>query len=135
MKKLHYIGFSNQVCSCRYKTVTIDGRLCLVIQQTEDSTTSITNTIETLVSQILATDLLGMDPTDLRVFEHYPASLKPIVEWQEVTFEGNQKRKPRRTIVQALMELVSPTEQPYVVWNPNWYQVSTAMQAKLAALI
>jgi hypothetical protein len=135
MKKLHYIGFSNQVCSCGYKTVTIDGRLCLIIQQTQDSTTSITNTIETLVSQILATDLLGTDPAELRVFEHYPANMKPIVEWQEVTFEEKHKRKPRRTIVQALVDLVSPTEQPYVVWHPNWYGVSASMQAKLAAEI
>lgn len=135
MKKMHYIGFLNQVCSCGYKTVTIDGRLCLIVQQTPDSTTSITNTIETIVSQILATDLLGTDPAELRVFEHYPASMKPIVEWQEVTFEGKDKRKPRRTIVQALMELVSPSQQPYVVWNPDWHQVSPSMQVKLAAAI
>ena len=134
MKTVHYIGFDNRICSCEYATGTIDGRPCLVVKQTSNSTTSITNKIEDIVSQLLATDLFGIDATQLRVFEFYPPELNPLAVWHEVGFEGVQKRNPRKTIVQKLVELVSPTEQPYVVWNPGWNGVRPELQQQLAKI-
>lgn len=134
MKIHNYIGFDGNLCTCGYVYRDIDGVPHLVLKQLPGSTTSITNLVETIVSQLLAHDIFGVDATKLRVFEFYPASMTPLVEWQEVKFEHVAKRQPRKTIVQSIVEIFKPTEQPFVVWNPEWHRVEAALQQRLSQL-
>lgn len=134
MKTHQYIGFNNNLCTCGYVYREIDGVPHLVLKQLPGSTTSITNLVETIVSQLLAHDIFGVDATKLRVFEFYPASMTPLVEWQEVKFKHVAKRQPRKTIAQSIVEFFQPTEQPFVVWNPEWYPVHVDLQKRLSQL-
>lgn len=134
MQVTNYIGFNNQVCQCEFVSGTVNGVEVLVLKQTANSKTSITNMIENIVSGLLASDLNDIDATNLRVFEFYPPGIAPQVSWQEVTFGGVARRSPRKTILQRLVEFVRPTEQPFVVWNPAWSGVPTGLQIQLAGL-
>lgn len=134
MQPTSYIGFSNQVCQCEYVDGKVNGEHVLILKQTANSKTSITNMVEHIVSGLLAGPLNSVDARKLRVFEFYSPSLAPLVSWQEVTFSGVERRSPRKTIIQQLIEYVRPTEQPFVVWQPAWNPVSQQLQSQLAAL-
>lgn len=134
MQVTNYIGFNNQVCQCEFVSGTVNGDEVLVLKQTANSKTSITNMVENIVSGLLAGDLNGIDATKLRVFEFYSPSVTPLVSWQEVTFAGVARRSPRKTILQRLVEFVRPTEQPFVVWHPAWSAVPNGLQVQLAGL-
>ena len=133
MKTHTYIGFTGSLCTCGYVLGDIDGVPHLVLKQLQGSATSITNLVETIVSQLLSGDLFGIDATKVRVFEFYPATMKPLVSWQEVSFEI-AKREPRRTIVESIIEVFKPTEQPYVAWKPQWNPVPISLQQRLSEL-
>jgi len=130
----NYIGFNNQLCTCGYVIGNIDGIPVLVVVQFKESTTSITNMIETIVSQLLASALLGVNAHQLRVFEFYSPSMNPLIVWQEVKFGEVALRKPRKTIVESISEWFKPTEQPFVAWIPDWYGVPTRLAERLSAL-
>ena len=134
MQTVNYIGINNQVCQCEFVTGTVNGGEVLVLKQTPNSTTSITNMVESIVSALLSGPLNNMDATKLRVFEFYSPSIKPLIVWQEVVFSGVAKREPRRTILEKLVEFIRPTEQPYVVWAPQWAPVSPALATQLALI-
>jgi hypothetical protein len=133
MKTASYIGFNNDICTCGYVFDTINGVPCLVLKQMPGSKTAITLLVEDIVNQLLRGDLLGVDATKMRVFEFYPPSINPLVNWQEVTFKV-AKREPRKTIVESIVEFFKPMEQPYVVWNPSWNPIGGPLQQKLSAL-
>jgi hypothetical protein len=97
------------------------------------STTSITNLVGTIVTQLLARDLFGTDATKMRVFEFYPQSMVPLASWQEVTFKVAQ-RKPRRTIVESIIEMFKATEQPCVVWDPECNAITESQKQKLSVM-
>ena len=133
MKTHSYIGFNGNLCTCGYALNDIDSVPHLVLKQLQGSSTSITNLVETIVTQLLAGDLFGVDARRLRVFEFYPASMKPVVSWQEVSFQV-AKREPRITIAESIIELFKASEQPYVVWKPEWHPVPATLQQRLSLL-
>jgi hypothetical protein len=80
--------------------------------------------IEHLTIHVLANRLTGTPPENVRVFEHYNPELKPIIEWQEVSFGSSGEIDEGKSVIGRLIELVIPsTDSPryYVdapIWNP-----------------
>lgn len=128
MKKLPYNGFSNTSSACEYGIGDIGGKTAIVFLQTTSGGTSITNMIEALTMHVLATDLKGVAPNQVRVFEHYAPSLKPLHEWQEVSFEDIGEIQEEKSIARKLIELVVPSNEPrnWYVNGPSWKPVTPA---------
>lgn len=126
MKKLEYLGFTNKLCECEYGISTINGENILIIKQTLNSKTSITNVIETIVSNILAKDLFGKNPENIRIFEHYPATLDNPQVWQEVKFKKTYEMYPDMSFIDKLKQLllVQGKERYWAVDDPDWSSVS-----------
>lgn len=122
MKKLEYLGFNNQTCECEYEITTINGECILVIKQTSNSTTSITNVIGTIVSKILASDLFGKNPENIRVFEYYPPSGSPIQVWNEVKFNNTYEMHPNLSFIDKLKQLLVTRKKAncWAVDDPVW---------------
>lgn len=121
MKTLHYQGFSKP-CTCQYDIVDVNGKSCVLLVQGPLINTSITNMVEVLVSRILCHDLAGTNPSDIRVFEYYSPSLKPLRVWQEVFFEEHFQIKEDRGLLAKLLEaVVGTSETPtWGVDKPSW---------------
>ncbi len=137
MKKLHYNGFNNCESSCHYVISEIDDKQALVFYTDRILGTSVTNLIEEVTAQVLASDLPGVSPEEVRVFEHYNPQLAPIWEWMEVTFEsfsgGRQKEGLIKKIKNKIFSIQA--DERYYVYNPNWKSVSSADIEKLSKLI
>jgi hypothetical protein len=129
MKTLNYNGFSNTPSTCEYGIGDIHGKTAIVFYQGAMGGTSITNMIEALTMHVLSTDLQGVDPAQVRVFEHYAPSLNPLAEWQEVTFLDKGEIQEDKGIARKLIELVlssSNTTKQWYVNNPAWLPVNAA---------
>lgn len=126
MKTLKFYGFSNTPSSCEYGIGEIDGKVAILFHQRELSGTSITNMIEHLTIHVLAEELSGTLPEDIRVFEHYNPKLNPIYEWAEVVFSETGKIDEGKSILKNLVDLVFPSGTPpkYYVDSPKWLKVS-----------
>jgi len=124
METLDFNGFGNTPSSCEYGVGEIDGSVAIVFYQNALIGTSITNMIEHLTIYVLANSLSGTSPENVRVFEHYNPELRPIIEWQEVSFGSAGEIDDGKSVIRKLIELVIPsTESPryYVdapIWNP-----------------
>ena len=110
------------MCECEYGITTINGECVLVIKQTSNSTTSITNVFETIVSKILASDLFGKNPENIRIFEYYPPSLAPIQVWQEVKFKNAYEIHPNMSLIDKLKQLLVTRKNAscWAVDSPVW---------------
>jgi len=121
---LNFNGFGNAPSSCEYGIGEIDGSIAIVFYQNALIGTSITNMIEHLTIHVLANNLPGTPPENVRVFEHYNPELRPMIEWQEVSFGSSGEIDEGRSVIRKLIELVIPsTDSPkyYVdapIWNP-----------------
>ena len=137
MKKLHYEGFQNCKSSCYYVVGKIDGKQAIVFYTDKLQGTSVTNLIEDVTTQVLASDLPEISPEEVRVFEHYSPQLDPIWEWMEVTFEdfsgGRQKESLIKRIKNKLFSI--HTDESYYVYKPYWKPVSKTDIDKLSKLI
>jgi hypothetical protein len=124
MENLNFNGFGNTPSSCEYCVGEINGGVAIVFYQNASIGTSITNMIEHLTIHVLANRLTGTPPENVRVFEHYNPELKPIIEWQEVSFGSSGEIDEGKSVIGRLIELVIPsTDSPryYVdapIWNP-----------------
>lgn len=104
------------------------GRRFVVFQQTADRTkTSITNLIEGLASQVLATDLAGVEPGLVDFYEFYPPHMSPIQEWQKVTFaEVGPVRNPPRGMLERIIRFalglfgIEGKPDAWAVAKPQW---------------
>lgn len=137
MKKLHYEGFQNCKSSCYYVVGKIDGKQAIVFYTDKIQGTSVTNLIEDVTTQVLASDLPEISPEEVRVFEHYSPQLDPIWEWMEVTFEdflgGRQKESLIKRIKNKLFSI--HTDENYYVYKPHWKPVSKTDIDKISKLI
>lgn len=126
MRTLEFNGFSNTPSSCEYGIGEVEGKAAILFYQRELSGTSITNMIEHLTVHVLAEDLPGILPENVRVFEHYNPKLNPIYEWAEVRFSESGKIDEGKSILKKLLELVFPSGKPpkYFVDSPQWLKVS-----------
>ncbi|ENM3816593.1 hypothetical protein EFU53_000397 [Vibrio cholerae] len=126
MNTLKFSGFSNIPSECEYGIGEIGDKIAIVFYQRELIGTSITNMIEHLTIHVLATELQGKSPENIRVFEHYNPELNPIIEWQEVQFSRSGVVDERKSIITKLIELVFPSGNPskYYVDSPVWSRVS-----------
>jgi hypothetical protein len=126
MKTLNFHGFSNAPSSCQYGIGEIGDKVAILFYQKELIGTSITNMIEHLAIHILAKELPGTSPENIRVFEHYNPDLNPIYEWAEVRFSNSGEIDEGKSILKKLVELVFPSGNPprYYVDSPEWGNVS-----------
>ena len=137
MKKLSYEGFHNCKSSCYYAISEIDDKKVLIFYTDIIRGTSVTNLIEDITAQVLASDLPGVSPEDVRVFEHYNPQLTPIWEWMEVTFERFSGGKKKLGFIKKIKnKLLSIHEdERYYVFNPHWKPVSSTDIKKLSKII
>ncbi|MFB2638263.1 hypothetical protein ACE02P_09570 [Shewanella bicestrii] len=126
MRTLNFYGFSNTPSSCEYEIGEIEDKVAILFYQKELAGTSITNMIEHLTIHVLAEDLPGTPPENIRVFEHYNPELNPIYEWAEVRFSDSGKIDEGKSILKKIVELVFPSGAPprYYVDSPEWLKVS-----------
>lgn len=126
MPVLNFNGFSNTPSSCEYGIGEIGNKTAIVFYQKEPIGTSITNMIEHLTIHVLAEELPGVSPENIRIFEHYNPDLNPIYEWAEVQFSDSGKINEKKSILKKLVELVFPSGTPpkYYVNSPEWLGVS-----------
>lgn len=136
MKNLNYNGFDNIPSSCEYGIGSIGSKKAVVFLQTKSGGTSISNMIEVLTMHVLATDLPGVDPNQVRVFEHYAPTLKPLVEWQEVLFSDMGEIQEKNNIARNLIELVMSSGAPkkWYVDGPLWRPVTATELAIVSAI-
>jgi hypothetical protein len=128
LKPLRYDGFV-EPSTCHYAIGELDGKPAVVFVQGPLSNTGITNVIEVLASRVLAAELAGRQPADVRFFEHYPPALNPIREWQEVTFkEVHPVPAPADGWIARLRALVAGERSPrsWAVAKPQWHPIATS---------
>jgi hypothetical protein len=132
LKKLKYQGFTGAgVCECNYAVGDDGGKKLVVVQQGALTSTSITNRIEHIASLLLAGDLAGIESKQVRFFEHYPAHLQPLVEWQEVEFEIHAKRPDTRPWWKRLWSaLVGGFSPSWAVDKPEWTRLDAGTVPK-----
>lgn len=140
LQSLSYRGFDGGVCYCDYRLIqsgVLPGGLpAIVFVQSADMTTSITNRIEAITSKALETFLCGTLPKKVRVFEFYPASLKPIVDWQEVTFSQVFGCSVERGFLSSwLYKLRGSQPDFWSVASPSWHSVGSEVKMRLAKLL
>jgi hypothetical protein len=136
MRTLTYPGFSNKACHCGFVLIpagTLPGEKSgVVFVQRSLNQTSITNQIEVIASIALDSALRGQNPNTIRFFEYYPADLKPLVEWQEVTFSTTYGLYKNMGAFARLMRSIKHAEPDfYEVETPGWHPVSRQLQAQL----
>lgn len=88
--------------------------------------------------EVLCTDLVGRRPDEVRFFEHYRAQLRPIAEWQEVTFASASPLDNRKGLLAKVLGLISGDREPqsWIVDDPRWqYLPSTQVPAAIKALV
>ena len=126
MRTLEFNGFSNIPSSCEYEIGEIGDKVAILFYQRELRGTSITNMIEHLTIHVLAEDLPGTSPEDVRVFEHYNSDLNPVYEWAEVRFSDSGKIDEGKSILKKLVGIIFPSGKPprYYVDSPEWIKVS-----------
>lgn len=138
MKTLSYPGFTNKPCSCQYAIGALNGKPAVVFVQGPLSQTSITNQIEAIVSKLLAADLRGTRPDDVRFFEYYSPQLQPLRVWQEVTFEKQTQLKSRASLFTKLLEAIREEKDPGAFWrvdSPQWQPVHESDRVQLEKLV
>ena len=136
MKTLHYEGFTGKPCSCEYAIGRLGEKTVVVFVQGPLNQTSMTNLIEVLASKVLCTDLTGRQPAQVRFFEHYPPSLRPIVAWQEVTFLTSSLLPKPGGLMAKFLGLLAGESAPdsWVVVVPAWGPVPAADLVAVQAL-
>lgn len=94
-KKYIFEGFHAD-SSCNYHIFSYNQQNFLVVEQLEETTTSITNKIEEIIINICQIEAISQ--SHLRIFEYYPSttlSIKYPIEIQEVKlFDGNPNWYP-----------------------------------------
>lgn len=137
MKTLQHQGFepgARGLGTYQYAIGVAGGRRFVAFRQTEVAgKTSITNIIEGLASQVLANDLAGVAPDEVDFFEFYPPHLKPLQEWQKVTFDVAAPLyvKPKgflRRVLWSLIRLIKGPGKPdaWAVTKPMWEPIASA---------
>lgn len=133
MRTISIQGFDFKSHSYPFNTAPLDGKTALVFVADDLGKTSITNLIEDLTTKVHAKFLKDTLPQGIRVFEHYPKHLDPLIEWQEVTFEVGPIH-PKRSWLQKLFR----TNNGPIGWvfvNPRWSPVPPVLQARLKAAL
>lgn len=126
MKTLDYEGFTGPA-RCHYAVGELLGKKVVVFVQGPLTNTSITNKIEVLASLVLSNDLIGVNPRDVRFFEHYPPSLQGR-EWQEVEFaEHLPLADGQRSLLTKMLAAVTGPSSPtaWAVDKPQWLGMAT----------
>lgn len=125
MIKLDFPGFNNVHSQCEYDVGNVRGKKAIIFYQKTLVGTSITNKIESLTMHVLATELPGIDPKNVRVFEHHNPDLEPIYEWAEVQFSDSGMINENKSIIRKLVEFISPSGvlPKYYVNGPRWSNV------------
>jgi hypothetical protein len=136
MKILNFKGFSNVPSSCEYTIGELEARTAIVFYQKEFSGTSISNMIESLTMHVLAHELPGTPPDNVRVFQHINPELKPALEWQEVQFGSTGPITEDTSIIRGLIDIIvqSDSNPEYFVDDPVWSSV-TEEEKELLSLI
>lgn len=139
-KSLAYGGFDDQPCFCDYLVIPENwlpgGRSGVIFIQRSPMATSITNSIEAIVGLMLQQDFLGVSPKSLRFFEYYPPNLKPIVDWQEVSFSETKSHFLKNDLwSRATRKLFSAEPDYWSVDHPSWSPVGPALKADLRRLV
>lgn len=121
MQTMTYPGLVN-VSECQYAIGEDGGKKLVVFVQGPLANTSITNMIEVLASRVLCAELAGTDPSDVRFFEHYPAHLKPVRAWQEVSFKERTTIDASSGLLTKLLQVLSGPAKPnaWCVDKPQW---------------
>lgn len=137
MKTLQYYGFTNKLCACDYLVAELDGQSVVVFKNGPLTQTSITNMIEVLASKVLANDLQGVDPHQVRFFEYYPPELQPLRVWQEVKFEEAYPLTVKTGLLTKLLQAVFPDESKpvWAVDVPVWQSVGDELRQRLERLV
>lgn len=137
MKTIHYKGFHDCKSCCQYAIGEIDGKKALVFHTDKIQGTSVTNLIEDVTNQILSSDLPGISPEHIRVFEHYSPQLEPIWEWMEVQFESFSGGKSKQSLLEKLKSKILSThkDENYYVHNPQWKPISKKDKQTLSKLL
>ena len=140
MKSLAYGGFDDQPCFCDYLVIPKDslpgGRPGVIFVQRSPMSTSITNSIEAIVSLMMRQDFLGVSPKSLRFFEYYPAYLQPIIDWQEVSFSQTDSHFFKNDLWSRTTRKLFGAEPDYwSVDHPSWSPVGPALKADLRRLV
>ena len=92
--------------------------------------------IEIIVNKILDTDLIGTNPSEIKIYEFYSPRLKPLAVWQQVMFEEVYTKKTNEGLVNKILKLFRIYSQ-VEMWNvnkPSWSSVSKPMQDILTKL-
>jgi hypothetical protein len=139
-KSLAYGGVDDQPCFCDYLVIPKNwlpgGRPGIVFIQRSPMSTSITNSIETIVSMMLKQDFEGALPKSLRFFEYYPANLKPIFDWQEVSFAQSESHFLKNDLWNRITRKLSSAKPNYwSVDQPSWNPVGPTLKAELQHLV
>lgn len=93
--------------------------------------TSITNRIEHIASLLLAGELAGVESKQVRFFEHYPAHLQPLAEWQEVNFKTHAQRPDTRPWWARLWTWLFGGFRPsWAVDEPQWTRLEASFVPK-----
>lgn len=140
MRSLSYSGLHGQPCFCDYRVIPAyslpGGRPGAIFVQRSPLSSSITNNIEIIASSLLKQDLLGVLSKSLRFFEHYPANLQPLVDWQEVSFSQTDGRFLKNDLwSRASRKLFSVKPDYWSVGQPSWSPVGPGLKAELQRLV
>lgn len=137
MKTMEYTGFTRKACFCRYQVAQLDGQQVVIFEQSARIQTSITNMMQELVNQVLASDLRGEEPCAVRFFEYFPPHPERKVGWQEVTFRDAipiYKKTGWRGKIRTLLG-TTQTPEMWSVNGPGWNPVTTQMKAQLQSIM
>ena len=138
MEKLSYTGFNGQTCTCGVAAVPV-GILPgdspgVIFVQTSQSTTSVTNCAERIASVWLRTIGRGLEPSQVRFFEHYPKNVHSLVTWQEISFSSLEPHYVSDTRLARLWRKLKPVEPDYwSVDQPHWSPVGRQLESLLVA--
>ncbi|WP_429322460.1 hypothetical protein [Paraburkholderia sp. GAS448] len=131
MKTLQYQGFvPGYYAQCRYTFRFANETPTLVLMQDPDANLFLDNSIEAIVTELLRTELLDVDATQLRVFR-----MDSSRGWSEVRFDTVARRKVKLTWFQSLKVVFGYSDtQPFEVSDPSWEPVTPEQRAFLESL-
>ena len=91
--------------------------------------------IEVLSAWVLTNEFPGVDPKEVRIFEHYDPSNNPLTEWQEVKF-GSFGFVDNKSTFQKIVAILIPDKNPpqSYVDDPVWVPMSQTEIAQAAAI-
>lgn len=131
MKTLQYQGFvPGYNARCGYIFRMDDSTPTLVLKQDPEASIFLDNSIESIVTGLLNSELSDIDASRLRVFR-----MDSTGEWAEVRFQTVTPIKVKLTARQRLKSIFgSPVPRVVEVSGPSWDTITTAQRAKLESL-